>query len=91
VIDHEIDGHRRLHPLDVKTATCDRRAHRRKIDEQRDTGEILKEHPTNDERHLRGPSRRRLPADERFDVLVSNAMAVEMAKHGFEKDAKAYG
>ena len=28
--------------------------------------------------------------DERFDVLVANAPAVEMAKHGFEEDAEAH-
>ena len=31
-----------------------------------------------------------LPASERFDVLVADAMAVEIAQHRFEEDAEAH-
>jgi hypothetical protein len=87
MIDHQIDGHRRLYPLDVETATRDRRAHRREIDEQRDTREILQEHSPDDERHLRSTRGSRQPSRERFDVLIPNAPAVDMAEHGFKDDA----
>jgi hypothetical protein len=90
VIDHEIDGHERLHPRDVTASSDHCRPHRRQIDEKRDTGEILEQDAPDDEGDLRRPLCVRLPARQRFDVLVSDAPAVEIAQHGFEQDAKAH-
>jgi hypothetical protein len=79
VIDHKIDGNQRPHSLDVKTSARHRRAHRGEIDEKWDSSEILQQYATDDERHLRCARGARLPLDERFDVLITNAVAVQSA------------
>ena len=58
VIDDEIDRHARLHAPEVRAARGDRRAHRREVDEERHTGEVLKQDPPDDEGHLRRPRQR---------------------------------
>lgn len=61
-----------------------------RIDHLRDSREILQQHSSDDERHFRGARRVRLPLDERFDVLVANEPAIELAEHRFNEDAEAY-
>ena len=41
VVDGEIDGDARLYPRYVLPASSDRRAHRREVDEQRDSRKVL--------------------------------------------------
>jgi hypothetical protein len=91
MIDHQIDGHQRLDTLDVETTTCDRRTHRCQIDEQWNTGEILKEHATHDERDFCRTRGSGLPSSERFDILLTKAPAVDMTEHGFKDDAHTHG
>ena len=76
--------------FDVAAAPRDRRAHRGEVDEQRHAGEVLQQDARDDERDLLRARRLRLPARERFDVLVADAPAVEIAQHRFEHDAKAH-
>ena len=90
MVDHEIDGDQRLHPRDVTTAARHRRAHRREVDEQRHAREVLQQHAADDEGHFRRARGARLPPRERFDVLVADAPAVEIAQHRLEEDAEAH-
>ena len=89
VVDHEVGGNERLYARDVTSALHDCRAHRGQVDEQGYAGEVLQQHAPHDERDLRLPLCVRLPARERFDVLVADAAAVAIAQDRLEEDAEA--
>jgi hypothetical protein len=61
VIDHEIDGYKRLDGSRIFAEAFHCRTHRGQIDEKRYAGEVLKNHPGNDERDLLGSLRHGRP------------------------------
>jgi hypothetical protein len=79
VIDHQIDGGERLHPLEVETSTRQCRAHGGEVDEGGHTGEVLEQHPPHGERYFSRAGSVRLPPSQRFDVLVAGAVVAEIA------------
>ena len=89
VIDHQVDRHHRLNPLDVRATPGHRRAHRSEVDEQRHPGEILQENPPDHEGHFRRPHGAGLPARQHLHVLVANAAVVQIAQYRFEHNADA--
>ena len=81
VINHQIDRNQRPHHPDIETPARHRRAHRGQIDQKGHAGEILQQHATDDEWHLRCARRTGLPPDQRFNILLANAATVETSQH----------
>src|SRR4029077_8161051 len=52
VIDNQIDRHERFDDLRVASEPLHSAAHRREVDNQRDSGEVLQNNARNDERNL---------------------------------------
>ena len=52
VVDHQVDRHQRIDAHRVAAGPCDRGPHRREVDDRRDAGEVLEEHPGGHERAL---------------------------------------
>ena len=90
VIHHEIHRHERLDDLRIFLQAGDGGAHRRQIDEQRHTGEVLQHDARDDEGNLLLRGRLRIPLGQRFDVLLGDLLSVAIAQHRFQDDADAH-
>jgi len=68
-IDYEIDGHQRFDQGGIAAETADRRTHGRKVDEQRNSGEILQQDSRDNKWDLVGALRVRPPVCEAAYVV----------------------
>ena len=81
MVDYEIDGHERLYHARIFSEARNRGTHRRKIDEQRNAGEILKQHTRNDERDLFDAFAVGLPVGELAHVVFGDLLAITIAQY----------
>ena len=65
VVDHELDRHERVDPRRIAADLADRVAHGGQVDDRRDAGQVLHEHPLGAERDLVGGVARAAPAGMR--------------------------
>src|SRR5882724_12489430 len=72
VIDNQIDRHERLDDLRVASESLHSAAHRREVDNQRNSGEVLQNNARNDERNLGIRRRLRVPIRQRLDIVSPN-------------------
>ena len=90
VIHHQIDGHKWLDDFRVATQPRDCATHRREINNQRHTGEILQHNARHHERNLCVGWRFCVPVRQRLDILTPDLFAVAIAQHRFEYNANAH-
>ncbi len=99
VVDDQLDGHQRVHPRRVATEVGQRVAHRRQVDDRRDTGEVLHEHTFGGERDLvrraAGPLSVAFgvdpPGGHRHDVVGRDVRAVLVAQEVLEQHLDGIG
>ena len=81
MIDHQIDWHERFDDLRIATETLHRAAHRREIDHQRHSGEILQNDARDDERDFFVRRRFRVPIRQRLDIFAPDFLAIAISQH----------
>jgi hypothetical protein len=91
VIDHKIDRDQWLDNFWIATEAFHRAAHRRQINHQRHTGEILKNNPRNNEWDLFVGRLLCVPIRQRLDVLATDLFAIAISQDRFKNDANADG
>src|SRR5438132_11358921 len=89
MIDHQIHWHERLDNFRIATESFHRTAHRRQINHQRYSGEILQNNPRDDERNFFVGVLLRAPVRERLNIFASNFFAVTVPQHRLEHDPDA--
>ena len=87
VVHHQIDRHQRLDDLRILAHLRGGVTHRRKVDEQRHSGEVLQHDARHHERDLFGARRVRLPVGELAHMRLGDLPAVAVAQDGFQHDA----
>src|SRR4029450_4966579 len=90
VIDNQIDRHERLDDLRVASEPLDSAAHRREVDNQRNSGEVLQNNARNDEWDLLVRGRFRVPFWKRFNIFAPDLFPVAIVQHRFEHDPDAH-
>src|SRR4029077_14003156 len=91
VVNHQIDGHKRLDDLRIAIHLRYRRTHSRKIYKQRHSGEILQDNPRHDERNLLLNRIFGIPIRQSLNVDLRNLFPVTVSKHGLEDDSDTDG
>jgi hypothetical protein len=91
VVNHQIDGHKRLDDLRIAIHLRYRRTHSRKIYKQRHSGEILQDNPRHDERNLLLNRIFGIPIRQSLNVDLRNLFPVTVSKHGLEYDSDTDG
>ncbi len=86
VVDHELGGHQRVDLVGVAAHRLHRVAHRREVDDRRDSGEVLHDHARRRKGDLLGRLGLRVPAGERLDVGGTDRLAVLVAQQVLEQD-----
>src|SRR6185312_1657776 len=76
VIDDQVHRYERLDDLRVASQPLHRAAHRREIDNQRNSGEVLQNNARNDEWNLRVRGGFRVPFCKRFNIFASDLFPV---------------
>ena len=91
VVDHEVGGDERVDLRRVAAEVGHRVAHDREVDDGRDAGEVLEDHPSGHERDfgLRGDARP--PARQGLDVRRIDDAAARVAEHVLEQDPDRHG
>src|SRR5438477_94428 len=75
----------------IAAETDERFAHRREIDDGRDAGEILKEHPSGVKGDLDRRQRLGIPVEHRLDVLAADDATVLVAQEVLEQNLERAG
>jgi hypothetical protein len=88
VVDHQIDGNKRIDAFRIASQAFHRRAHRREIDDGRNTCKILQDCSRRLKWDITGRRSARIPGSERDDVLFLHPSAAAVAQKIFQKDAK---
>ena len=92
MVDHEVDGHQRVDLLGVAAKRHHRVAHRRKVDDGGNAGEILHQHAGRAEGDfLVRLAAIRHPADQGLDVGFLDGAAVFVAQQVFQQDFHRHG
>src|SRR5882724_4178309 len=90
VIDNQIDRHERLDYLRVASEPLHSAAHRREVDNQRNSGEVLQNDPCDDEWNFRVRRRFCVPVGQGLDIFAPGFLPIAIAQHRFENDPDAY-
>src|SRR5215213_6622497 len=85
----QIDRHERLYDAGVFAEACHARTHRRQVNQQRHTREILQQDARDDEGYLFGALGIGPPVGEFAYVFLDDFLTVEITQDGFEDDADA--
>ena len=91
VVHDEVHRHQRLDDLGVLAHAGDRRAHCRKVHEQRHTGEVLEDDAGDDEGDFLVGGLLGGPVRQGFDALGRDAFAVAVPQDAFQHDADGNG
>ena len=91
VVDDKVHGNERFDDAGLSTQACHGGAHGRKIDEKRNSREVLKHDAGNDEGDLLGCRCLGAPCREGPDILLMNFPAVAVAKNRLEHHADGEG
>ncbi len=86
VVDHKLGRNERVDLRRVAAERRDRVAHRRQIDDHRNAGEVLHQHPRRCERDLPARVGARLPASDRLDVRGGHRAVALGAQKVLEQD-----
>ena len=86
VVDHELDGEKRIDLLGIAAEVVHRVAHRGQVDDCGDAREVLEQYAAGRERNLLRRLRSRDPAGDRLDVGGGHVDAVLHPQHVLEED-----
>ncbi len=86
VIDHELGGRQRIHPLRITAQLDDRLAHGRKVHDAGHAGEVLHDHACRCEGDLVMRGSFRIPGEQGLDVTALDVHAVLEAQQVLEQD-----
>ena len=86
MIDDQFDGLERVDRLRIAAQAQDGFAHRRQVDDRRDTGEVLQQHARRREGDLLGRRGLGLPPGDGFDIFGADGASVFGAEEIFEQD-----
>src|SRR5437764_4536822 len=84
VINNQIDRHERFDDLRIASEPLHSTAHRREVDNQRNSCEVLQNNARNDEWDLLVRGCFRVPFCKRFNIFAPDLFPVAVAQHRFE-------
>ncbi len=91
MIDNQLGGQQRIHPLGIAAHLHDRIAHRGEIDDRRHAREVLEQHTRRHERDFLIRHLARVPAGQLLDVLGPDHAAVFAPQQVLEQDLERIG
>jgi hypothetical protein len=86
MVDHQVNRHQGVDALGVSSQASDRGAHGSQIDDSRDAGEILHDHPRRAKRQTRPVLRFRLPIGQIDHILAGDLLLITLAQERFQHD-----
>ena len=91
MVDHEVRRDQRVDPRRIAAQVRHRVAHHGQVDDGRDAGEVLEDHPRRHERDLGLGGRTGAPSREGLDILAADDPAAGVAEDVFEQDPQRHG
>ena len=88
VIDHQVDRHQRFDAFRVAAKIGGHVAHRGKIGQQRNAGEILEHHTRHHERNFRAARCFGLPFGQLANMVGGDALAIGIAQDRFKDNTQ---
>ena len=91
VVDHQVDVDERVDRCRIAADLLHRVAHRGQVDDRRDAGEVLHQHPRRLERDLDAGLGLRVPLRDRLDVVAGDRLAVLEPQHVLQQHLDRVG